>query len=171
MQRETVIPNGGGSGVGVGPTANLTLNPHAGNGMVATPPSNGSSHVDAALLSLQSDVSELKQRLAARDRHVHELEATADATEDVIAEWQAKYDRLFDAHRKLQKTNNALEDKLLRIVDKFESDKNQMTRDLAAQTQKLVQAKLAVQQARDQNRDLQQVSKCFQARENPPLAT
>ena len=38
---------------------------------------------------------------------------------------QAKYDRLLDAHRKLQKTNNALEDKLLRIVDKFESDKNQ----------------------------------------------
>jgi hypothetical protein len=87
-----------------------------------------------------------------------QLEATAYATEDVIAEWQAKYDRLFDAHRKLQKTNNSLEDKLLRIVDKFESDKNQMTRDLASQTQKLVQAKLAVQHSRDQNRDLQQES-------------
>ena len=58
-------------------------------------------------------------------RHVRQLETAADASEDVVAEWQAKYDRLLDAHRKLQKTNNALEDKLLRIVDKFESDKNQ----------------------------------------------
>ena len=56
---------------------------------------------------------------------MRQLETAADASEDVVAEWQAKYDRLLDAHRKLQKTNNALEDKLLRIVDKFESDKNQ----------------------------------------------
>ena len=56
---------------------------------------------------------------------MRQLETAADASEDVMVEWQAKYDRLLDAHRKLQKTNNALEDKLLRIVDKFESDKNQ----------------------------------------------
>ncbi|CAB4070414.1 unnamed protein product [Lepeophtheirus salmonis] len=44
--------------------------------------------------------------------------------------------------------------KLLRIVDKFESDKSQMTRDLASQTQKLVEAKLNLHQLRDQNADL-----------------
>ena len=38
--------------------------------------------------------------------------------------------------------NSALEDKLLRIVEKFETERNQMSRDLALQTQKLVQAKL-----------------------------
>ncbi|TRY77818.1 hypothetical protein TCAL_15385 [Tigriopus californicus] len=77
------------------------------------------------------------------------------ASEDALAEWRAKYDRLFEAHRRLQKTNHTLEDKLLRIVDKFEADKNQMTRDLASQTQKLVQAKLTTQQLHDRNQDLQ----------------
>jgi len=38
-------------------------------------------------------------------------------------EWRVKYERLFEAHRKLQKTNNCLEDKLLKIVDKYEAEK------------------------------------------------
>jgi hypothetical protein len=70
-------------------------------------------------------------------------------------EWKVKYERLFEAHRKLQKTNNSLEDKLLRIVDKFEAEKNQMSRDLASQTQKLVESKLTIQRLHDQNRNLQ----------------
>ena len=66
-------------------------------------------------------------------------------------EWRAKYDRLWESHRKLQKVNSALEDKLLRMADKFEGEKNGLTRDLALQTQKLVQAKLTVQQLHQQN--------------------
>ena len=66
-------------------------------------------------------------------------------------EWRAKYDRLWESHRKLQKVNSALEDKLLRMADKFEGEKNSLTRDLALQTQKLVQAKLTVQQLHQQN--------------------
>ena len=66
-------------------------------------------------------------------------------------EWRAKYDRLWESHRSLQKVNSALEDKLLRMVDKFEGEKNGLTRDLAHQTQKLVQAKLTVQQLHQQN--------------------
>ena len=65
-------------------------------------------------------------------------------------EWRVKYERLFEAHRKLQKTNNSLEDKLLRIVDKFEAEKNQMSRDLASQTQRLVESKLTIQRLHDQ---------------------
>ena len=70
-------------------------------------------------------------------------------------EWRVKYERLFEAHRKLQKTNNSLEDKLLRIVDKFDAEKNQMSRDLASQTQRLVESKLTIQRLHDQNRNLQ----------------
>ena len=70
-------------------------------------------------------------------------------------EWKVKYERLFEAHRKLQKNNNSLEDKLLRIVDKFEAEKNQMSRDLASQTQRLVESKLTIQRLHDQNRNLQ----------------
>ena len=83
------------------------------------------------------------------------LQDSAETAEDVLTEWQAKYDRLWEAHRKLQQTNHSLEDKLLRVVDKFEADKNQLTRDLASQTQKLVQAKLMIQQLHDQNGELQ----------------
>lgn len=101
-----------------------------------------------------ADMAELRSRLIAKDAALLSLESSLESSEEILAEWQAKYDRLFEAHRKLQKTNNSLEDKLLRIVDKFESDKNQMTRDLASQTQKLVQAKLTIQQLHDQNSDL-----------------
>ncbi len=104
---------------------------------------------------LGEQVEDLRGRLAARERRIRMLESSSEASEDVLTEWQAKYDRLWEAHRKLQKTNHSLEDKLLRVVDKFEADRNQMTRDLASQTQKLVQAKLTVQQLRDQIGELQ----------------
>ncbi len=111
----------------------------------------------AAILGVGGDpqVEDLRGRLAARERRIRLLESSADASEDVLSEWQAKYDRLWEAHRRLQKTNHSLEDKLLRVVDKFEADRNQMTRDLASQTQKLVQAKLAAQQLRDRTAELQ----------------
>ena len=80
---------------------------------------------------------------------------SAERLEALDEEWRAKYDRLWEAHRKLQKTNHALEDKLLRVVDKFETDKNAMTRDLASQTQRLVQTKLSISQLRERNGELQ----------------
>ena len=69
-------------------------------------------------------------------------------------EWQAKYERLADSHKKLQRTNMSLEEKLLKIVDKFEGEKNLMNRDLATQTQKVVEAKLTIQQMHKQNTQL-----------------
>ena len=100
--------------------------------------------------------------------------ATAAIKAALNEEWHAKYERLWESHRKLQKVNSALEDKLLRMADKFEGEKNGLvrswsrkwltwfaqtillfhsfqTRDLALQTQKLVQAKLTVQQLHQQN--------------------
>jgi hypothetical protein len=74
----------------------------------------------------------------------------SNGSKDSNWEWRVKYERLFEAHRKLQKTNNSLEDKLLRIVDKFEAEKNQMSRDLASQTQRLVESKLTIQRLHDQ---------------------
>ena len=45
-------------------------------------------------------------------------------------------------------------DKLLRIVEKYEGEKNNMRMDLASQTQKLVESKLMIQQLHDQNTEL-----------------
>ena len=69
-------------------------------------------------------------------------------------EWQSKYERLSEAHKKLQRTNMCLEEKLLKIVDRFEGEKNLINRDLATQTQKVVEAKLTIQQMHNQNTQL-----------------
>jgi len=120
------------------------------------PPSN------EALASLRQEISELRSRLASRTSDGLSTPDTPDLSsptfsEDAAAiiEWRSKYDRLYESYRRLQKTNAGLEDKLLRVVDKFEGEKNQITRDLAAQTQKLVEAKMTIQRLSDQNRDLQ----------------
>jgi len=110
-----------------------------------------------ALASLRQEISELRSRLTSRTSDGLSTPdsplASSPFSEDT--EWRSKYDRLYESYRRLQKTNASLEDKLLRVVDKFESEKNQMTRDLAAQTQKLVEAKLTIQRLSDQNRELQ----------------
>lgn len=115
-----------------------------------------------ALASLRQEISELRTRLASRTSDGLSTPdspslASSPFSEDAAAiiEWRSKYDRLYESYRRLQKTNAGLEDKLLRVVDKFESEKNQMARDLAAQTQKLVEAKLTIQRLSDQNRELQ----------------
>ena len=112
-----------------------------------------------ALASLRQEISELRSRLASRTSDGLSTPDSPLASHspfcDPDAEWRSKYDRLYESYRRVQKTNAGLEDKLLRVVDKFETEKNQMTRDLAAQTQKLVEAKLTIQRLSDQNRELQ----------------
>ena len=113
-----------------------------------------------ALASLRQEISELRSRLASRTSDGlstpdSPLASHSPFCDPDIAEWRSKYDRLYESYRRVQKTNAGLEDKLLRVVDKFETEKNQMTRDLAAQTQKLVEAKLTIQRLSDQNRELQ----------------
>ena len=124
--------------------------------------SRASHPSNEALASLRQEISELRTRLASR---TSDGLSTPDSpslgsspfSEDAAAiiEWRSKYDRLYESYRRLQKTNAGLEDKLLRVVDKFEGEKNQMARDLASQTQKLVEAKLTIQRLSDQNRELQ----------------
>ena len=112
-----------------------------------------------ALASLRQEISELRSRLASRTSDGLSTPDSPLASHspfcDPDAEWRSKYDRLYESYRRVQKTNAGLEDKLLRVVDKFETEKNQMTRDLAAQTQKLVEAKLTIQRLSDQSRELQ----------------
>ncbi len=63
------------------------------------------------MLALQREVAELRSRLSVSM-------AAAESSAAVANEWRDKYDRLFDAHRRLQKTTTGLEDKLLRMVDR-----------------------------------------------------
>lgn len=59
--------------------------------------------------------------------------------------------RLYESHKRVQKVNQNLEDKLLKIVDKFETEKNSLTRDVASLTQKLVEAKGKIHRLQDEN--------------------
>lgn len=77
--------------------------------------------------------------------------STASSTENHAEEWQARYERLCEAHKRLQRNNIALEEKLLVLNDKFQADKNILSRDLASQTQKVVEAKLSIQHLNREN--------------------
>ncbi|CAG2053350.1 unnamed protein product [Timema podura] len=58
---------------------------------------------------------------------------------------------LYESHKRVQKVNQSLEDKLLRIVDKCETEKTALTRDIASLTQKLADATDKVNQLKDEN--------------------
>ncbi|KAJ4436042.1 hypothetical protein ANN_18669, partial [Periplaneta americana] len=58
---------------------------------------------------------------------------------------------LYESHKRVQKVNQSLEDKLLKIVDKCETEKNSLTRDVTSLTQKLVEAKGKINRLQDEN--------------------
>jgi len=98
----------------------------------------------------------LKRELAEREYHIMSMESQImlharkfpngemNALQESLQFWQEKYQRLLEGHRKLQKVNQGLEDKLLRIADKFETEKTALTRDVADLTNKLVDARVSI---------------------------
>lgn len=75
----------------------------------------------------------------------------SSASESNHDEYKAKYERLQDAYKRLQRNNISLEEKLLNVSEKFSADKNLISRDLATQTQKVVEGKLTIQQLNKEN--------------------
>lgn len=61
------------------------------------------------------------------------------------------FSRLYESYKRVQKVNQGLEDKLLRVVDKFESEKGALTRDVASLTQRLVDARFNVTRYQEEN--------------------
>ena len=127
-------------------------------------PRNMSSSYNNSSFSVQKEIMDLKSQLSEKESELIRLECglvssgpestTSTSSTSDVEEWQAKYERLAEAHKKLQRNNISLEDKLLKIVDKFEGEKNLINRDLATQTQKVVEAKLNIQQMHKQNTQL-----------------
>ncbi|RWS24844.1 tight junction-associated protein 1-like protein [Leptotrombidium deliense] len=118
---------------------------------------------DNVVVHLYQEIENLKRQIADRDYHIVQMETSVmnhakeypngefATLEQTLRFWQEKYERLFESHRKLQKVNQALEDKLLRIVDKFETEKSAMTRDVADLTTKLVEARVLITDLEDEN--------------------
>lgn len=54
--------------------------------------------------------------------------------------WQDKYERLHESHKRVQKINQSLEDKLLKLVDRNANERAQLTSDVATLSVRLAQA-------------------------------
>lgn len=118
---------------------------------------------DPSNLHLHVEIENLKQRLLEREHHIVNMETNflteaekfpngefAALTEELLT-WQEKYSRLYESHKRVQKVNQSLEDKLLKIVDKCETEKTSLTREVTSLTQKLVEAKGKINRLQDEN--------------------
>ena len=93
------------------------------------------------------EIEQLKQTLQEKDTLLLAMEATclteserqAELEDSVIA-WQDKYDRLYESHKRVQKVNQSLEDKLLKLVDRNTGERAQLTSDVATLSVRLAQA-------------------------------
>lgn len=97
---------------------------------------------------LVAEVEHLRQHLTERDSHIIALEeeflrctSKANELEEQLSNWREKYDRLHDSHKRVQKLNQVLEDKLLQMVDKMKGDKTQLTKDIATLSVRLAESK------------------------------
>lgn len=124
---------------------------------------NCESCVNNNSLHLHQEIEVLKQQLLERDHHIVQMETNMmnharqypngewEALKQELQFWNEKYDRLYDSHKKLQKVNQGLEDKLLKIVDRFETEKTSLTRELADLTSKLAGARICINELEEEN--------------------
>ncbi|KAJ9588345.1 hypothetical protein L9F63_018271 [Diploptera punctata] len=118
---------------------------------------------DPTNLHLHVEIENLKQKLLEREHHIVNMETNflteaekfpngefAALTEELLT-WQEKYSRLYESHKRVQKVNQSLEDKLLKIVDKCETEKSSLTKEVANLTQKLVEANGKINRLQDEN--------------------
>ncbi|XP_047517224.1 uncharacterized protein LOC125057522 [Pieris napi] len=110
--------------------------------------SNNSCKDCQGVEELHKDVEHLRQHLAEKDAHFVALETEyfkcnerATDLEDQVNTWREKYERLYDSHKRVQKLNQVLEDKLLQLVDKMKSEKSQLTKDIATLSVRLAESK------------------------------
>lgn len=114
-------------------------------------------------MHLHVEIENLRQCLVERDNHIVTMETQflneaerfpngelASLKEEVLI-WQDKYTRLYEAHKRVQKVNQNLEDKLLRIVDKCETEKGAFTKDIATLSHRLADANYTIHRLTQDN--------------------
>ncbi|XP_044766492.1 uncharacterized protein LOC123322603 [Coccinella septempunctata] len=113
-------------------------------------------------IHLHLEIENLKQKLAERDSHIIRMEtnflneSTVDSDEmmllkDELLTLQDKHKRLSDAHKRVQRVNQGLEDKLLKLVDACETDKSALAKDVAVLSEKLAEANYTVKKLTESN--------------------
>ncbi|CAL7946073.1 unnamed protein product [Xylocopa violacea] len=121
---------------------------------------NDQQHGD---MHLHVEIENLRQCLMERDNHIVTMETQflneadkfpngelAFMKEELLI-WQEKFSRLHEAHKRVQKVNQNLEDKLLKIVDKCETEKSAFTKDIATLSHRLADANYTIHRLTQDN--------------------
>ncbi|XP_017071257.1 ras guanine nucleotide exchange factor B isoform X2 [Drosophila eugracilis] len=108
----------------------------ATSAITATPPATSVAEIE----QLQQALIEKQTQLYALETAcLRETERQVELEDSVIA-WQDKYDRLYESHKRVQKVNQSLEDKMLKLVDRNAGERAQLTSDVATLSVRLAQA-------------------------------
>ncbi|KAI5736790.1 hypothetical protein M8J76_007095 [Diaphorina citri] len=114
-------------------------------------------------LHLHVEIENLKQRLLEKEHHILNMETNFlkdvdkypngeyAALREELLTWQDKYSRLHEAYKRVQKVNQNLEDKLLKMVDKCETEKSVLNSEISALTRKLVDDQYNINKLNDEN--------------------
>ncbi|XP_014675649.1 PREDICTED: tight junction-associated protein 1-like, partial [Priapulus caudatus] len=125
-----------------------------------------SSCVDKSSLNLHlhREIELLHYRTGLQTQHIHQMEASMMVSEpkngevaylrDELQALQSKYDRLIESHRKIQKVNQNLEEKVLKIVDQCETEKSTLNNEVTILSGKLLDAKVTLCDLEDENERL-----------------
>ncbi|XP_034656265.1 uncharacterized protein LOC117893684 isoform X2 [Drosophila subobscura] len=94
-----------------------------------------------------TEIEQLQQALIEKQSQLYALESAClreterqVELEDSVIAWQDKYDRLYESHKRVQKVNQSLEDKMLKLVDRNANERAQLTSDVATLSVRLAQA-------------------------------
>lgn len=97
--------------------------------------------------SAPTEIEQLQQALLEKQTQLYALETAClreterqVELEDSVIAWQDKYDRLYESHKRVQKVNQSLEDKMLKLVDRNTNERAQLTSDVATLSVRLAQA-------------------------------
>ncbi|XP_036670927.3 ras guanine nucleotide exchange factor B isoform X2 [Drosophila suzukii] len=128
------ISSGGGAA-----TATATGKSAISTAICATPPSTSAPAT--------AEIEQLQQALIEKQTQLYNLESAClreterqVELEDSVIAWQDKYDRLYESHKRVQKVNQSLEDKMLKLVDRNAGERAQLTSDVATLSVRLAQA-------------------------------
>lgn len=122
---------------------------------------NGKDH--NGNLHLHVEIENLKQKLVEKEHHILNMETNFlkdvdkypngeyAALREELFTWQDKYSRLHEAYKRVQKVNQNLEDKLLKMVDKCETEKSTLNTEISALTKKLVADQYNITKLTDEN--------------------
>lgn len=68
--------------------------------------------------------------------------------EDSLVEWRDKYERLLESHKRVEKVNQSLEEKLLGLSDSYVAERGQWTSDVAKLSVSLADANYLISNLR-----------------------